>query len=154
VFPSVKLVYVSNGFHGHQHRHLRYKVGNSVPVRLEPQYHVRFLDLNFNNWCVQLLKELLPSLPLLVGLKLKGCGQTPGWFYVCIWDQMLQNLKALQHVDIDIYICYPVRKKQEWIQEFNDDVAQKIETCKRIHLTLGIRKKKPGLGCFQFSASL
>ncbi len=154
VFPSAKLVYVSNGFHGDHRSHLRYKVGNGVPVRLDPQYHVRFLDLDFNNWRVKLLEDLLPSLPLLVRLKLKGCGQTAGWFSVHIWDQMFQHLKPLQWIDIDIYIFYPITPKQEQIQKFNEAVTKKTDTCKRLNLTLGIRDKNPGRGCFQFSASL
>jgi hypothetical protein len=155
IFPSIKFVYVSNGFHGDHPHHIRYKVGNGVPIRIAPQYHVRSLDLDFNNWRVYLLEELLGSLPLLVRLKVKGCGQTYGWFIVPIWDKMLQNLKALQQTDIDIYICHPAEEErtQERIRIFNETVAQKTETCKRINLTLGIRNKHPGCGCFQFSAS-
>ncbi len=152
IFPSVKLVHVSDDFHGRNIRQLSYKVGNGVPVRIQPQYHVRCLNLDFNNWGVYLLVELLPSVPLLVELKVKGCGQTGGWLYVNIWDQMLQNLKALQRVAIDIYICWPTDMKEKIIRDFNKNAAQKIQTCKRINLTLG--HKRPGWGCFQFSASL
>jgi len=68
---------------------------------------------------------------------------------------MFQNLKALQQVNIDIYICYPSgARTQERIEKFNTAVAQKTETCKRINLTLGIRHKQPGRDCFQFNALL
>jgi len=72
-------------------------------------------------------------LPLFIRLRLKvkGCGQTPGWLSVPLWDKMLQNLKALQQVNVDIYICYPLgARTQERIQEFNTAVVQKTETCK------------------------
>lgn len=154
IFPSAKFVHVSDDFHGQKVRQLRYKVGNSVPVRIEPHYHVRCLNLDFNNWRVYLLVELLPSVPLLVELKVKGCGQTAGWLSVTIWDQMLQNLKALQRVDIDIYIYWPIETYKEIIKDFNENAAKKIQTCKRINLTLGTRTKQPGRGCFQFRASL
>ena len=128
IFPSIKFVYVSNGFHGNCSHHIRYKVGNSVPIHLTPQYHVRSLDLDFNNWGVYLLEDLLNSLPLLIKLKVKGCGQTCGWFNVPWWDTMLQNLKALQQVNIDIYICYPSGAgRKERIEKFNTAVAQKTE---------------------------
>ena len=153
IFPSIKFVYVSNGFHDNCPHHVRYKVGNSVSIHLTPQYHVRSLDLDFNNWRVHLLEELLDSLPLLISLKVKGCGQTPGWFSVLRWDKMLQNLKALQQVNIDIYICYPSGAgTKDRIEKFNTAVAQKTETCKRINLTLGMKNNL--LGCFQFSALL
>jgi len=97
-----------------------------------------------------MLVELLPSLPLLIELKVKGCGQTPGWLRVNNWDRMLQNLKALQRVAIDIRICYPIETREEVIQNFNEKAAQKIQTCKRVNLTVGAR----GWGGFQFSASL
>jgi tRNA nucleotidyltransferase (CCA-adding enzyme) len=38
---------------------------------------------------------------------------------------MLQNLKALQHVDIDLFIYYPIETEQEKIQTFNEAVKQK-----------------------------
>ena len=135
IFPSIKFVYVSNGFHG------------NCP------HHVRSLDLDFNNWRVHLLEELLDSLPLLIKLKVKGYGQTPGWFSVPQWDKMLQNLKALQQVNIDIYICWPSGAgTKDRIEKFNTAVAQKTETCKRINLTLGMKNNRSG--CFQFSALL
>ena len=153
IFPSIKFVYVSNGFHGDCPHHIRYKVDNGVPIHLTPQYHVRSLDLDFNNWPVYLLEELFDSLPLLIRLKVKGCGQTRGWFIVSLWDKMLQNLKALQQVNIDIYICSPSGgRPQERIQEFNTAVAQKTETYKRINLTLGLKNQHTS--CFQFSALL
>ena len=78
-----------------------------------------------------LLEDLLNSLPLLIRLKVKGCGQTFGWFCVLRWDKMLQNLKALQQVNIDIYICYPSGAgRKERIEKFNTAVAQKTETNK------------------------
>ncbi len=101
IIPSVKLVYVSNGFHGNYHGHLHYKVGSSEVGRLEPQCNVHSLDLDFNNWHVFMLEKLLSSLPLLVALKIKGCTQTVDWYFLLIWDRMLQNLKALQRVVID-----------------------------------------------------
>ena len=135
IFPSIKFVYFSNGFHG------------NCP------HHVRSLNLDFNNWRVYLLEDLLDSLPLLIRLKVKGCGQTYGWFCVLRWDKMLQNLKALQQVNIDIYICDPSGAgRKERIEKFNTAVAQKTETCKRINLILGIRNKQSGCGYFQFSA--
>ena len=60
---------------------------------------------------------------------MQGCGQTYGWFIVPVWDKMFQNLKALQQVNIDIYICYPSgARTQERIEKFNTAVAQKTET--------------------------
>ena len=110
IFPSIKFVYFSNGFHG------------NCP------HHVRSLNLDFNNWRVYLLEDLLDSLPLLIRLKVKGCGQTYGWFCVLRWDKMLQNLKALQQVNIDIYICDPSGAgRKERIEKFNTAVAQKTE---------------------------
>jgi hypothetical protein len=103
---------------------------------------------------VQTLIDLLSSLPLLVELRITGCGQLGSWLWFHIWDRMLQKLKALQRVDIDIFIFHPISAKQEKIQKFNKQVSQAIQTCKRINLTLGIRNKKRGFGCFQLSASL
>ena len=71
-FPSVKLVHLSDDFHGKKIRQLRYKTGNGGCVRIEPHYHVRCLDLDFNNWRVQTLIDLLSSLPLLVELTITG----------------------------------------------------------------------------------
>ena len=154
IFPSDKRIHVSNDFHGQNTDFLRYKVGNSEPVRITPQYHVRRLNLDFNNWMVYLLVDVLQSLPLLVSLEVKGCGQTGDWFCTDYWDRMLRNLKALRQVDIDIYICYPIGSTQERIQKLNDPVAQQTDTSKRINLILGIRHRQRGRGCFQFSASL
>jgi hypothetical protein len=150
VFPSVKLVYVSDDFHSRKVRQLRYKTGNGGFVHLEPEYHVRCLDLDFNNWNVYMLDKLLPNLPLLTELKVKGCGQTPGWLRVNIWDQMLQNLKALQRVAIDIAMFCPSQTREKIIRDFNEKAAQRLQTCKRINLTVGPQD----FGCFRFRASL
>jgi hypothetical protein len=155
IFPTVKLVYVSDDFHSEKVRQLSYKKNYRQQERIEPHYHVRCLYLDFNNWRVQTLIDLLSSLPLLVELRITGCGQLGSWLWFHIWDRMLQKLKAFQRVDIDIFICHPISsRKQQKIQKFNKQVARAIQTCKRINLTLGIRNKKPGLGCFQLSASL
>jgi hypothetical protein len=154
IFPSVKLVYVSDGFHGNSHGHLHYKVGSRGVGRLEPQYNVRSLDLDFNNWNTRMLEELLSSLPLLVELKIKGCAQTINWYFVHIWDRMLQNLKALQRVSIDIYDAYPAEIRQNRLRRFHEAVEHEFEICKRINLTLETRTKQPGRGWFQISASL
>ncbi len=84
IILSVKLVYVSNGFHGNYHGHLHYKVGSSGVGRLEPQCNVRSLNLDFNNWHVFMIEKVLPSLPLLIELKVKGCAQTVSWFFAII----------------------------------------------------------------------
>ena len=146
IFPTVKLVYISDDFHGEKIRQLSYKKNSRQQERIEPHYHVRCLYLDFNNWRVQTLIDLLSFLPLLVELTITGCGHVGNWLWFHIWDRMLQKLKALQRVAIDIYICHPISTKQEKIQKFNEQVAQAIQTCKRINLTLGIRNKKPGLG--------
>ena len=76
------------------------------------------------------------------------------WLYADRWDQMLQNLKALQRVSIEIYLALPIRLRQKCVKSFNESVAEKFETCKRINLVAGRRTKKPGVGFVQISASL
>ncbi len=145
---------MSDDFHGEKIHQLRYKRNCDQQEPIEPQYHVRCLDLDFNNWRVNTLIDLLSCLPLLVELKIVGCGQVGNWLWFHIWDRMLQKLKALQRATIDIYICHPISTVREKIQKFNGEVSQAIQTCKRINLTLGKRTQKRGYGCFQLSASL
>jgi hypothetical protein len=111
VFPSIKFVYVSNAFHGENIRQLYYK-GDLVycgpePIDLDkPQYHVRFLGIALRSSNMCRLERLLSFLPLLIELKLKGrvcCSSS--WYVPGVWDEMLQNLKALQRVAIDLEIC-------------------------------------------------
>ncbi len=101
-----------------------------------------------------MLEKLLSSLPLLIELKIKGWAQTVIWYFVLIWNRMLQNVNALQPVSIDIYVVYPSRIRLRRIQRFNDAVEQQHEICKRINLTLGTRTKQLGRGWFQIGASL
>jgi hypothetical protein len=154
IFPTTKLVYVSDDFHGEKMRQVWYKKGHLQQKRIEPQYHIRCLNLDFNNWYVQTLIQLLSSLPLLIELRIKGCAQVGGWLCFHVWDRMFEKLKALQRVTIDIYVFHPISERQEKIKKFNGQVSEAIQTCKRINLTLGIRSKQRGFGCFQFSASL
>src|ERR1700722_2449012 len=157
VFPSAKLVYVTCDFHGIKKDHLRYKLKNRMTLSLTPQYHVRHLDLDFKGWRLHSLVEFLSALPLLITLKIKGsccCNQTIGWIYINTWDQMLQNLKVLQRVAIDIYLAIPMSSKEKSAKTFNKLAAQKIQTCKRINLTVGPRTKQPGMGGVQISAAL
>ncbi|CAF3472845.1 unnamed protein product [Rotaria socialis] len=154
IFPSVKLVYVSSDFHGVYNDHLCYKVGNHIPIPIQPQYRVRYLNLDFNNWPIQYLADLLSSIPLLVTLIVKGCGQTGGWLYIGIWHKMLQDLKALKYVNIDIYIALPFSYYPKIIKAFNEIAEQNIFTCKRINLAVKRRNVKPCIGGLQFNASL
>jgi hypothetical protein len=101
-----------------------------------------------------MLDDLLTFLPLLVELKIKGCAQTPHWYFPIIWERMVQNLKALQRVSIDIDNCYPAEKPENRLRRFNDSVAQQFDTCKRINLTLAISNKNRRRGWFHISASL
>lgn len=157
VFPSVKLVYVTSDFPGEKIDHLRYKLNIRMTLSLTPQYHVRHIDLVVSNWKLSLLVELLSALPLLITLEIKGsscCNQTIDWLYINMWDQMLQNLKALQRAVIDICLAIPMTLNEKTVRTFNEIVAQKTQTCKRINLTAGRRIKKPGIGGIQISASL
>jgi hypothetical protein len=154
IVPSVKAVYVTYDFHGVTTDKLMYKVGNGVPIPITPQYHVRYLDLEFNGWRLRFLVDLLSYLPLLVTLKVKGCGSIYYWLSIGSWHPMLQNLKALQFVDIDIYTLMPFSLRMEMVKRFNEAAAQKIDTCKRINLTADRRTKRPDEGCIQISASL
>ncbi|CAF2068814.1 unnamed protein product [Rotaria magnacalcarata] len=113
------------------------------------------LDMINESWKLNSLVKLLSAMPLLITLKVKGyscCNQAIGWLYIDAWDEMLQNLKALQQVDIDICLGIPYRKNSA--ARFNEIAAQKIQTCKRINLTVGPRRKRKGLGLVQISASL
>ena len=152
IFPNIKFVYVSDDFHGEKIHQLRYKTYHHQQEPIEHQYHVRCLDLMFTNWCMDTLIDLLSCLPLLVELKIIGYGHLGGWLLFYKWDRMLQKLKALQRVTIDIYIYYPISTVLKKIQEFNEEVSQAVQTCKRINLTFGMINQIPGW--FQFSASL
>jgi len=161
VFPSIKFVYVSNDFHGENIRQLHYK-GDLVyygpkPIDLdEPQYHVRFLDIALRSSNMWRLERLLSSLPLLIELKFKGrvcCSSS--WYFPGVWDEMLQNLKALQRVAIDLEICYPKRISKSFLQIFMNAVEENFEACKRINWTLGTKPRGPGMRDFlHLTASL
>jgi hypothetical protein len=121
---------------------------------LKLPYNIRSLDLDFNNWRMFMLEEFLTFLPLLVELKIKGCAQTIHWYFPIIWERMLQNLKALQRVSIDIDNCYPAEKPESRLRRFNDSVAQEFDICKRINLTLAISNENRRRGWFHITASL
>jgi len=53
-----------------------------------------------------------------------------------MWDQTLQNLNALHRIAIDIRLATPMRLREKSVNTFNQLAAQKIETCKRINLTV------------------
>ena len=154
IFPSIKVVYVTHDFHGVATNKLVYKLGKDVPIPIKPQYHVRYLNLEFSNWRIAFLVDLLSSLPLLVTLKIKGSGYIYYWLFIDTWHSMLQKLRALQFVDIDIYTLMPFIYRTEMVNRFNKAAVQKIDTCKRINLTAGRRTKAPGVGLIQISASL
>ncbi|CAF2520035.1 unnamed protein product [Rotaria sp. Silwood2] len=128
-----------------------------ISLNFTRQYDVRHLDLQFQCWKLQSLVKILSAMPLLITLKIKGhccCNEVYGWLYLDDWDKMLQNLKALQQVDIDICLAIPFSLRQKSAATFNKLSAQKIQTCKRINLTAERRTKTPGSGCVQISASL
>ena len=150
----VKLVYISNGIHGKNCGYFQCKLGSEGIGKLEPLYNIRSLDLDFNNWRVFMLEELLFSLPSLVELKIKGFAQTVNWYFPFNWERMLQNLKALQRVFIDIYNCYPAEIPQNRLRRFKNAVEQECNLCKRINLMLGISDKGPRWGYFQDSTTL
>ncbi len=150
VFPSVKFVYVSNDFHGENIRQLHYKVGAAYcdhePIHLEAQFHARFLDITLICSNMQKLERLLSFLPLLIELKRKGrvcC--SPRWYFPSVWEKVLQNLKALQRVAIDLEICYPKLIRQNLLQIVNDVIEQKFEACKRINMAVGTKPRAPGI---------
>ncbi len=150
----VKLVYVSNGNHGERCAHLQCQWGSEGIQLLKLPYNIRSLDLDFNNWRICMLDNLLTFFPLLVELKIKGCAQTFHWYFPIIWERMLQNLKALQRVSIDIDNFYPAEKPENRLRRFNDSVAQQFDICKRINLKLAINNKNRRRGWFHISASL
>jgi len=150
----VKLVYISNSIHGKNCGYLQCKLGSGGVGKLEPLYNIRSLDLDFNNWRAFMLEELLSSLPSLVELKIKGLSQTVNWYFPFIWERMLQNLKALQRVSINIHNFYPVEIPQNRLRRFKDAVEQECNVCKRINLTLAISDKYPRRGWFRIRASL
>jgi hypothetical protein len=145
---------MSNGIHGKNCGYLQCKLGSEGIGKLEPLYNIRSLDLDFNNWRVFMLEELLSSLPSLVELKIKGLAQTVNWYFPFNWERMLQNLKALQRVSIDIENFYPAEIPQNRLRRFKDAVEQEFNICKRINLTLAISNKYLRRGWFQISASL
>jgi hypothetical protein len=145
---------VSNGNHGERCGYLQYKLGYEGIQLLKLPYNICSLNLDFNNWRICMLDDLLTFLPLLVELKIKGCAQTFHWYFPIIWERMLQNLKALQRVSIDIDNFYPAEKPENRLRRFNDSVAQQFDICKRINLKLAINNKNRRRGWFHISASL
>lgn len=145
---------MSNGIHGKNCGYLQCKLGSEGIGKLEPLYNIRSLDLDFNNWHASILEELLSSLPSLVELKIKGLSQSANWYFPFIWERMLQNLKALQRVSIDIENFYPAEIPEDRLRSFKDAVEQEFNVCKRINLTLAISNKYLRRGWFQISASL
>ncbi len=126
-----------------------------IPLDFTRQYDVRHLDLQFQCWKLQSLVKLLSAMPLLITLKVKGyscCNEIYGWLCIDVWDEMLQKLKALQGVNIDICLAIRFSSRQRSAATFNTLAAEKFETCKRINLTAGERTKQPGVGCVQISA--
>jgi len=154
IFPSAKLIYVSGDFHGEKIDQLCYQVRNRTPLCIKPQYHVRYLDLKISCWRMKYLIDLLVALPLLVSLKITGSAYLYFWLHIDTWETMLQHLKALQYVNIDIYTGMPIAYRIEMVNRFNKMAAEKIDTCKRINLTAGERNRRPGVGLVQISASL
>jgi hypothetical protein len=156
IFAAIKLVYVISDSYVITDR-LRYKLSKEMHLSLTAQYHIRHLDLDFKSWMFKSLVEFLSALPLLVTLKIKGyccCCQSTGWLNINIWDAMLQKLTALQRVAIEICLDTPMRRREQSATMFNEASAEKIQTCKRINLTVGRRIKKPNEGCVEISASL
>lgn len=128
-FPSVRLIYKFNSQDGDQLYYRQISVGLDIARNLERQYHFRSLDLDFNNWHMFILQKLLDCLPSLSELKIKGLAQTNGWHYASRWEPILKNLKVLQHVTIDIYNFYPIRKPENQLQAFNRSVEQNYPAC-------------------------
>ncbi|CAF4075045.1 unnamed protein product [Rotaria sp. Silwood2] len=92
-----------------------------ISLNFTRQYDVRHLDLQFQCWKLQSLVKILSAMPLLITLKIKGhccCNEVYGWLYLDDWDKMLQNLKALQQVDIDICLAIPFSLRQKITFEF------------------------------------
>jgi hypothetical protein len=77
------------------------------------------------------LETLLFFLPLLIELKLEGrvcC--SPRWFFPGVWNEILQNLKALQRITIDLEIVYPKPIRRKLLKTVNNTIEQKFEACK------------------------
>lgn len=149
-----KLVYISNGIYGKNCGYLSCKLGHDGIGNIGPLHNIRSLDLDFNNWRISMLKELLTFLPSLVELKIKGVAQCVNWYFPIIWEGILKNLKALQRVFIDIDNFYPAEKPENRLRRFKDSVEQNFKVCKRINLTLEISNKRRGRCWFHISASL
>ena len=129
-----------------------------MALPLTPQYHVRHFELEFKSWRMQSLVQCLSALPLLITLKIKGfcsyCIPTYGWLSASTWDQILQNLKALQRVNIDIAFGIPMRLKVKTSKGFNERVAQYTQTTKRINLAAVEKADPPYIRCVQLTALL
>jgi hypothetical protein len=134
--------------------HFQCKLGSEGIPLLKLPYNIRSLDLDFNNWRMFMLEKFLTFLPLLIRLKIKGMAQTIHWYFPIIWEGMLQNLKALQRVSIDIENFYPAENPENRLRRFNNSVAQNFNICKRINLTLAKSNKYLRCGWFHISASL
>ncbi|CAF2955473.1 unnamed protein product [Rotaria sp. Silwood2] len=157
IFPFQK-VYIPDDPPDGKSDFLDYKFQDRrISLDFTRQYDVRHLDLQFQCWKLQSLVKILSAMPLLITLKVKDhscCNEIYGWLCIDVWDEMLQNLKALQRVDIDICLAIPFHLRQKTAARFNELSAQKIQTCKRISLIAGPRTRNSGLGCVQISASL
>ncbi|CAM4975516.1 unnamed protein product [Rotaria socialis] len=148
-FRLVKMDCMTSDFHGVKIDHGCYKLHSRHYLPLRRQYHIRRLDLDFKQWRLHLLVEFLSAMPSLIALTIKGfccCNNIYFWIYVDRWDQMLQNLKALQRVAIEIYLALPIRLRKGCAKSFNESEAEKFETCKRINLVAGPRTKKNSCG--------
>jgi hypothetical protein len=157
VFRMIRVIYVTSKFPDKEIDRLHEKLDNKILFSITPQHHIRHLDLDFRGWKLQSLVELLSALPLLNLLKVKGfscCNYVYDWLYIDLWDEILQKLSALQQVHIDICLAIPMRLWKKTATSFNNEAAEKIETCKRINLTAGQTTEKPHQGCVRISASL
>jgi hypothetical protein len=157
VFATVQLVYVTSNSSSLEMDDRHNRFNREITLSLTPEYHIRHLDLNFKNWKLHSLVEFLSTLPSLVTLQFKSfccCNYIYSWLNIDMWDQTLQNLNALHRIAIDIRLAIPMRLRNKSVNTFNQLAAQKIETCKRINLTVAWRIKQPNRGCLQISASL
>ncbi|CAF1279407.1 unnamed protein product [Adineta steineri] len=127
-----------------------------IPLEFTKQHDVCHLSLQFQCWKLQSLVQLLSVMPSLIILNVKGhscCNEIYGWLCINVWDEMLQKLKALEGVNIDICLSIPFRLREKLAAKFNEYAAEKFQTCKRINLKAERRTKDPGNGCVQISAS-
>ncbi|CAF1278400.1 unnamed protein product [Adineta steineri] len=155
-FPYQKVFVPDEPFAGKSDSFTLRFENKTIPLEITKQYDVRHLTLQFNSWRLQSLVQLLSVMPSLIILNVKGrscCNDVYGWLYIGVWDEMLQKLKALEGVNIDICLSIPFRLREKFAAKFNEHAAEKFQTCKRINLKAERRTKDPGNGCVQISAS-